>query len=188
MLVLVEAGEPSPSAEQVSRRAGVGLRSVFRHFKEMERLHEAMSDVLTARLTAIAEQPFAAASWRGQVLELVDRRANAFERMSPFLHAGRLHRHRSKILQANHAAFVAVLRRILVERLPAQTASCQPLIEAIDLLLSFEAWQRLRTDQKLSTVKAKAVLKHAVTAILDAQAAGGLGRTKRRRRAAVSAR
>ena len=38
LMTLVEAGQVDPSAEEVAATAGVGLRSVFRHFKDMESL------------------------------------------------------------------------------------------------------------------------------------------------------
>ena len=33
---LMKSGDPSPSAARVAERAGVGLRSVFRHFDDMD--------------------------------------------------------------------------------------------------------------------------------------------------------
>ena len=60
LLALVGEGHLSPSAEQVSQRAGVGLRSVFRHFKDMESLHRTMSDSLSVRMEQAARQPFPA--------------------------------------------------------------------------------------------------------------------------------
>jgi AcrR family transcriptional regulator len=35
MLTLIEEGALIPTAQQVSERAGVGIRSVFRHFSDM---------------------------------------------------------------------------------------------------------------------------------------------------------
>ena len=166
MLELVGEGDPSPSAEQVSARAGVGLRSVFRHFKDMESLHQAMSIILASRLTEVARQPFVATDWQGQCLELVDRRAGIYEKMAPFLRAGQAHRHASAVLQAGHVKFVAALRSILMNRLPSEARRDTKTIEAIDLLLSFDAWQRLRIDQRLSVANAKEVLKQSLRAIL----------------------
>ena len=166
MLELVAAGNISPSAEQVATRAGVGLRSVFRHFKDMDGLYGEMQQVLAARLENVARQPFVAANWPGQMLELVGRRAAAFETMAPFLRAAQAHRHRSEVLRAGHARFAATLRRILVERLAGGQVRDKRLVETVDLLLSFEAWQRLRDTQKLSAAEAKAVLADAVRAVL----------------------
>ena len=166
MLDLIGNGLVSPSAEQVSARAGVGLRSVFRHFKDMESLHQAISHILASRLTEVAHQPFVAMDWQGQCLELVDRRAGIYEKMAPFLRAGQAHRHGSAVLQAGHVKFVAALRSILIDRLPSEARRDTKVIEAIDLLLSFDAWQRLRVDQRPSVPNAKVVLKQSLRAIL----------------------
>ena len=39
MLALIEEGDMAPGAEAVAARAEVGLRTVFRHFKDMESLY-----------------------------------------------------------------------------------------------------------------------------------------------------
>jgi AcrR family transcriptional regulator len=36
-LALMEEGNLIPTAQQISNRAGVGMRSFFRHFEDMER-------------------------------------------------------------------------------------------------------------------------------------------------------
>ena len=66
MLSLVEEGAITPSAEQVAARAQVGLRTVFRHFKDMESLYAAMTLVL-ARQYEDWLAPFAAQDWNGQL-------------------------------------------------------------------------------------------------------------------------
>lgn len=45
MLELVREGDISPSAELVAARADVGLRTVFRHFKDLDSLYREMSAV-----------------------------------------------------------------------------------------------------------------------------------------------
>src|SRR5262249_19780431 len=88
MLELIAEGNVAPSAGEVSDRAGVGRRSVFRHFSDMDSLYREMAAILQAQFATMAEQPFKATLWRDQVLELVERRARAFERMAPYLRAG----------------------------------------------------------------------------------------------------
>ena len=168
MLTLVGGGNPTPNAEQVSACAGVGLRSVFRHFKDMESLHQAMSDVLAAQLATAARQPFAATDWQGQLHEMIERRSKMYEAAAPYLRAGQIHRSGSAVLRANHAKFVGVLRKLLSDRLPERSRLDRAAVEAIDLLLSFEAWQRLRDEQGLSVTRAKEVLRQTLTAILAA--------------------
>lgn len=53
MIELVRSGEMSPSAAQVAERAGVGLRTVFRHFDEMEILYREMAEVIRDRKSVV---------------------------------------------------------------------------------------------------------------------------------------
>jgi AcrR family transcriptional regulator len=171
MLELVAQGNLAPSADQIADIAKVGRRSVFRHFSDMDTLYREMTDSIAATMESIVQRPFEAADWYGQVLELVDRRAMTFEKMKPFLLAGQRHRHRSLFLKASHARFVEMLRKILLGILPKDAARDAFLVEALDLLLSFESWNRLREDQDLSVAKSKRVLKQAIESLLK----GGAG-------------
>lgn len=166
MLELVAEGNVAPSADEVSDRAGVGRRSVFRHFSDMDSLYREMAAVLHAQFAQIAEQPFKSTQWRDQVIELVERRAGAFERMSPYLSASIVHRNHSPVLQEGHSRFVAILRALLVQRLPPEVAKDRVFVDAIDLLISYEAWDRLRQDQGLNPSEAKQVLSSTVQALL----------------------
>jgi AcrR family transcriptional regulator len=170
MLELMAKGNLEPSADQIAEIAKVGRRSVFRHFSDMDTLYREMNNSITATMGSIVPQPFLAADWRGRVLELVDRRAVGFEKMKPFLLAGQVHRHRSAFLKMAHAQFVGILRNILMAILPKDAARDAVLVETLDMLLSFESWNRLREDQGLSIAKSKRVLKQAIESLLEGQA------------------
>jgi hypothetical protein len=96
--------------------------------------------------------------------------------MKPFLLAGQVHRHRSAFLKTAHAQFVGRLRNILTGILPKDAARDVALVEALDMLLSFESWNRLREDQGLSIAKSKRVLKQAIESLLEGQAGQGTRR------------
>ena len=166
MLELVAQGNPEPSADQIADIAKVGRRSVFRHFNDMDTLYREMTDSIARSMGSIVLQPFQAADWEGRILELVDRRAVGFEKMKPFLLAGQVHRHRSPFLKASHAQFVQTLRQILLALFPKENARNADLVEALDMLLSFETWSRLREDQGLSVARSKRVLKQAIRSML----------------------
>jgi AcrR family transcriptional regulator len=166
MLALVAEGQITPSAEQVAGRASVGLRSVFRHFKDMESLYAAM----TARLARNYEMwlvPYKSSEWRGQLSETTDRRLSTYEKLMPFKRAADAHRHESATIQAEHARTLAFMRAKLKSILPEEVAGDALTFEAIDLLLSFETWQRLRMDQKLSVRKAEAVVRAQVDRLAE---------------------
>jgi AcrR family transcriptional regulator len=167
MLELVAKGNLAPSADQIADIAKVGRRSVFRHFSDMDTLYREMSESIAATMGSTALRPFQATGWVGQVLELVDRRAMGFEKMRPFLLAAQVHRHRSVFLRTSHAQFVEMLRKALVGILPKEVAGDAVMVEALDMLLSFESWCRLRDDQGLGVAKSKRVLKQAIEALLQ---------------------
>jgi AcrR family transcriptional regulator len=168
MLELVHAGETSPAAELVADRAKVGLRTVFRHFSDMDSLYREMSAVIEAELQGIISQPFKSADWRGRMVELVQRRSTVYERIAPFRRAGDIHRQRSQVLAADYARFVALGREILRRESPPELLRDKARFEALDMLLSFDAWNRLRRDQGLSPRRTVEALETAVAALVDA--------------------
>lgn len=166
MVDMVRADEIAPSAERVAARADVGLRTVFRHFQDMDSLYREMSVVIEGEIRAIIDQPLTAQTGPSRVIELIGRRAQAFETIAPFRRAAEAFRHRSKFLGSDYARLVTQLRTILERELPPPVAGDPIKLEALDLLLSFEAWARLRRDQHLSIDQAKAVLESAARAII----------------------
>lgn len=163
---LVQEGALMPTGEQVAERAEVGLRSVFRHFDDMETLYAAMRE----RVERFAQPLLALTITDGSLLErigaLTRGRASLFERIAPFERAGRLRRWNSPLLQRSHDEMVAVLRANLKRVLPEMASLEPPLRQALELATSFEAWDRLRTEQQLSSERAQRALQSTVEAIL----------------------
>jgi AcrR family transcriptional regulator len=165
MLALVEEGAISPGAEDVAQRASVGLRSVFRHFKDMDSLYAEMA-VRLSRVYESALMPFQAESWNGQLFEAIDRRVAIFERLLPFKRAADAHRHESPVLAANHAASLSLLRARLQPLLPPHLQDDAIALETLDMLLSVETWARLRIEQRLNPAQAREVIEKAVARLV----------------------
>jgi AcrR family transcriptional regulator len=165
MLELTRESAVAPSAEQVALRAGVGLRSVFRHFQDMESLYSEIVRPVEAELRAWAQRPFKAASWQDRVVELIARRGAAFEVVAPLRRASDALRPTSAVLQAEHATLTAALRAILRALIPIDAID-PATFEALDLLLGYEAWIRLRREQALSPAQARKTLQTAVRALI----------------------
>lgn len=166
MIEMVRDDEIAPSAERVAARADVGLRTVFRHFQDMDSLYREMSLVIEGEIRAIVDQPLTSKAGPERVVELIGRRARCFETIAPFRRAAEAFRHRSKFLGSDYARLVVQLRAILERELPPEAARDPLKLEALDLLLSFEAWARLRRDQGLSIERAQAVLEAATRRII----------------------
>ena len=167
MIELVAEGRITPSAEDVASRAGVGLRTVFRHFTDMESLYAAM----TGRLAEQYEMwliPFESTHWQGQLIEAIERRTATYERLLPFKRAGDAHRHMSPAIQAEHARMLGMMRNRLRSFLPPAITEDDVPFETIDLMLSFEAWQRLRDEQGLSIELARRIVMREVLRLAGA--------------------
>lgn len=166
MVEIVRGDEVAPSAERVAARADVGLRTVFRHFQDMDSLYREMAMVIEREIRVILDQPLESPTGADRIVELIARRSRAFEIMAPFRRASEAFRHRSKFLGTDYARLVTKLREILERELPQDVASDPMRLEAMDLLLSYEAWSRLRRDQGLTVDQARSVLEVATRALV----------------------
>jgi AcrR family transcriptional regulator len=183
MLELTRETAVAPSAEQVAARARVGLRSVFRHFQDMESLYLEILRPIEAQLRARAQQPFSGETWQDRVLELIARRGAGFESVAPLRRASDALRPNSPFLQREHAVLTTALRAILRGLIPAGAVDA-PTFEALDLLLSYEAWNRLRREQGLSPAHTRRTLEAAVRTLIAASPPAARKRRTARRNAA----
>ncbi|MFY7851666.1 MAG: TetR/AcrR family transcriptional regulator [Brevundimonas sp.] len=166
MIALVSEGLTMPPAEAVAARAGVGLRTVFRLFEDMDGLYRGMQAVMTERLGGLLEAPIVASDWREAINVLIDRRAEAFEMILPLQIAADSARSRSAALRDGRLRLVKGQRDTLLAALPAAIQGDAELVQALDLALSFETWRRLRTDQGADVVQARAVMRRISSALV----------------------
>lgn len=167
LLELARAGEVAPSAETVAERAGVGRRTVFRLFNDMDGVYREMHAVMVGRISPMFTAPFIATAWRARIDELIERRARMFEEMRPIKSAAEAHKHRSPFLQNEHRKITKLQRDTLAAALPDAIRNDRERLESLDLVLSFEAWRRLRQEQKLTIKDAIGVWKRLARALLD---------------------
>jgi AcrR family transcriptional regulator len=158
MLELVQEGNPDPGAEAVAVRAGVGLRTVFRLFRDMESVcaemlvpqRQEFVDCFLARYTAP----------RGpeRVRELFARLASLYEFRMPLRRAGTIRRYSSPSL----AAAIRELDDTIAGFLELQVPEDRAALDMLNLLISYETWMRLRDSQRLSYEQTVATLRAAM--------------------------
>lgn len=166
MVALTQAGNIPVSAEMVAEQAGVGLRTVFRHFSDMDSLYREMSLTIETQFIQGLSEPLTGETWQARLRELIDRRITNFETITPFKRAEAAYRHRSRFLQSDLQRMNTWLREALIRVLPESIRQDASRFEVLDLLLSFESWDRLRRDQALSPDQAREALERAVDALL----------------------
>lgn len=166
LLELIAEGELLPTGEQVASRAGVGLRTVFRHFEDMDSLHAEVRSRVERVIRPLLEEPLAEGDLEARVTALAQQRAHAFERMTPFMRSGQIQRWRSGFLQEEHARTVRELRANLRQILPEIESLPPPLRAMAELISSFEGWERLRSEQGLGRERAAEAVRGGLLALL----------------------
>ncbi len=166
MLELVEGGNVAPGAARVAALAGVSLRTVFRHFEDMESLYREMGETVQARVLPAYFRPYAGTTWRARLLEMVERRIELFEVVMPFKVSGDLRRFQSEFLSKDYRDHLDLEKASLDAVLPPDVASDAALVEALRAATGFQAWRTLRKDQALSRDDARAVLLRMLGALL----------------------
>ena len=152
---LIGEGNMSPSAVSVAERANVGLRTVFRHFEDMDSIYDEMTAELTEAVTPKVKAPFEAPTWRGRLMESVEKRAEIYEMVFPMKVCMSLRRFQSDFIKEQYERDIATMRSSLKSILPKEITSKRTLFAALETTLAFTTWRRLRQDQKLSVESAK---------------------------------
>jgi len=168
MIELVREGNIAPTAEQVSSRAQVALRTVFRHFDDMESLYREINSEILQLIIPLLSTPFTASGWRGRLNEAIDRRAQLYEKILPFYTATTALRHQSPYLQANQQSMMDMQKTSLLRILPQQIVNDATTLTALNLLLSVTAWQQLRLEQGLDQNSAKQAIQLTCTSLTAA--------------------
>jgi AcrR family transcriptional regulator len=165
---LVRARGEMPSVAEVAARARVGERTVFRQFNDLETLARSVHERLFPEVMALGRPSLPSGELEADLRSLVARRARVFEHVAPFRRASRGHRQCSPFMSEQDTA-MATLMRASVESvvIPHLEPENRDLVEVIDVLLSFESWDRLRTVQRLDSAHAERALLRGALALVS---------------------
>lgn len=158
MAAMIEEGNLMPTAQQASDRAGVGIRTVFRHFSDMENLFSIADTQRRATIEGLFAGGDRSGSLAERIQKLVDYRGEQFERVANIARSSLAQRWRYKALHENYARYQRALRNDNFDWLSELASLPKALQDSIEALLSFEHWDRLRDHQNLSKDDAKAAI------------------------------
>jgi AcrR family transcriptional regulator len=159
MFSLIREGEMSPSAARVAERAEVGLRTVFRHFEDMDSLYVEMAERISSEVMPKILAPFEARDWRERFFEHIGRRIEIYEYIMPVRVSANLRRFSSRFLMEEYRRNLLIERSSLKALLPEEINNDQVLFAAIETSASFQTWRRLRQDSDLSPEEAGVVFR-----------------------------
>lgn len=167
LTALIYEGHLSPTAEQVATRADVGLRTVFRHFDDMDSLYREIGLDLDAVIQPMIGQRLSGSTWQQRLEHSVQLRTEFFDRVAAIHLATQVHRHESAYLAQQVRQTVSLQRDLLQRQLSPEAAQDSTLFDALDVVLSIEVWIRLRREQGLSADAARQVVLRTVRALLQ---------------------
>jgi AcrR family transcriptional regulator len=154
----------APSVQEVAERAGVSARSVHNHFADFEALRIEVAQRQWEGAVALAslldvELPFPA-----RVEQLVEQRAAIWEQVTPVRRAALLQLPDSPAIASRLGQADRALRRQIERGFPEIDAD---VLDAVDALLSWDTWNRLRQAQGLGIARAKRVLVRSVRTLVE---------------------
>jgi AcrR family transcriptional regulator len=159
MLDLVGAGNVAPNAAEIAEHAGVGLRSVFRHFKDMDALYREMTEEIQQRILPILMRPLAGETWQARLLDLAARRAQVYEAIMPYRISSSVRRFESAFLMEDYRRMLRMEAETLHSLLPPQVRADAAGAQGLNVILSFVTWRLLRDDQGLPPEESAAVVR-----------------------------
>ena len=149
-LALMEEGTLVPTAQQIADRAGVGIRSFFRHFADMDSLFLAADEMLLDSYEALFQVADRDGSLSNRVSRAVELYGNAFDNLMQMILCTKALLWRFPKLKENYAWHQKRLRKELELWLPEVADLPRDRREAVHAVASFEMWHRLREHQGLS--------------------------------------
>jgi TetR/AcrR family transcriptional regulator of autoinduction and epiphytic fitness len=168
LLACYEDGVLRPSVTEVAARAGVSARSVHNHFEDVENLRAEVSQRQWERYAHLARPPGVDGTVRERVSALVALRAELFEAVTPVRRAALLSVNESPTIARNLRRLDRVLRRQIETGFEAELRTASPDgLDALDALLSWDGWNRLRAAQGCPVARAIRVLTAAATTLLE---------------------
>jgi AcrR family transcriptional regulator len=166
LLELIGEGILVPTAQQVSERAGVGIRSVFRHFSDMESLFGIADQINRENFQGLFAGGDRNGSLEERLQHAVEQHALAYESISNFFLSVKAQMWRFAILQEQYSMAQRQIRKDLDDWLPEIKALPASRREMVDAIASFETWHRLRNQQGQSREASTKILSETLCALI----------------------
>jgi AcrR family transcriptional regulator len=160
-----------PTAAQIAQRAGCSVRSIFERFSDLHALRVAATDHAFAEANAQAVPRDFGPDRQGRIRAHVEMRSGTCERWLPMWRALNANQGESQELKAR----IRLARELIMERAEqmyaVELAGLSPVerkrtLIALEALIDFESWARMRELYCLSGDEARALWRHTINRLL----------------------
>lgn len=171
VLDLIRETGTQPSAQAVAERAEVSLRTVFRHFDDVESLFGAAVAHQIKRVGSMFEPLPASGDLATRIDALLTHRALLFEEIAPIRRAAQ-RRDEHEAIRTWLARSHDLLRVQMVTQLAPELDRLSPaeratVVEALDVATGWPAWDAMRRLRGLDVETATAVVSLAIHRLLE---------------------
>jgi TetR/AcrR family transcriptional regulator, regulator of autoinduction and epiphytic fitness len=174
LLDLYRQGALTPTLTEVAQAAGVTTRAVYHRFPDIEAIaREVGRRQIKEHRARFYSIPLSEGSLHERIVAFVETRMAMYEEIAPVRRAAMANLHRSEFIR-EQLRFVWALSRQQIEHAFATELKRldeplrKQLLESLDVLTSFECWDRMRTRQQLSDAEVRGILIDLLTGAVGA--------------------
>ncbi len=167
MMALIEQGQYIPTAQQVADQAEISIRTVFRHFTEMEHLYKELNEALRPSYEKYFVNHDLTGSVEQRVERLIQTRIIGYKEAYHIIRSSQTLFWRSKVLTETYLKNQKLLRTLLLEMLPELNDKGESVIQMADALTSFEVFDRYFWYQELTIEECSQLLLTQLKQLLD---------------------
>jgi AcrR family transcriptional regulator len=181
LLELVAEGEMRPTAQAVSSRAGVSLRTVYHHFQDVEDVRRRALDLQRSRAYAAFRPIDTSLPVDQRVTALCRQIRQLFEAISPIRRSMMADDPGRAELRESGRRGRGARQAKLIETFPelkAKTPAMKVLFAAVDTATSWSAWNYQRAGVGRSVAASETVMADTVIALLAGLKTGRERRSK----------
>jgi len=169
LLQLLEEGEAQPTAQMIAKKSGVSTSTIFRLYDDLEAIRDTVIQRRIEQVKHLLVDVPRELPLEDRIAQLVNLRSQFYEKVAPVRRLVVPQRstseHINTVLTINENAFFTRQKNLFADEI-AGLKSGDEILQAIDNLMSWESWDRLRSIQKLSIQKSKRVLTAALSQLL----------------------
>ena len=116
---IINEGNLNPTAKEVAKRAGVGTRTVFRQYEDMEDLHLRIHNIMKESFrNTIQEFDFKKTSLSDRVDELLCKLLSRYEASDNLIRITFIRMHESERVKANFDEFIELISKFVLTNIP----------------------------------------------------------------------